>query len=116
MPVTTLDELLLIIPRAVFERLPFDQLACPGWHLYGVDYCLTVSRLGLRPYVLPLPVRHLSDGAMNDDYYRTLNRLAAKHRTAGVIPTTCGNWLTFIPPTWQRGIKRSLAKRRMKLR
>lgn len=36
-PVQTLDELLLIIPRRVFEGHKFDESTCDGWHLYGVE-------------------------------------------------------------------------------
>ncbi|MDO5836487.1 MAG: glycosyltransferase [Methanobacterium sp.] len=45
--VQTLDECLLIIPKIVYQELKFDEDTCTGWHLYGVDYCLSVKKKGL---------------------------------------------------------------------
>ncbi|GAG29809.1 unnamed protein product, partial [marine sediment metagenome] len=45
--VQTVDECLIIIPRPVFDILPFDEKVCDDWHLYAVDYSLGVARLGL---------------------------------------------------------------------
>ena len=108
-PVVTLDELMLIIPRKAFQQVQFDPIACPGWHLYGVEFCLSVLRKRLRPYVLPTNVWHRSPGTVNDDYFDSLATVCRKHRRAGTIPTTCGNWLTFVPPRWQRKTKQLLA-------
>lgn len=51
--VQTLDECLLIVPRSVFDKLKFDEKVFDGWDCYGVDYCLCVTQLGLRAYVIP---------------------------------------------------------------
>ena len=56
--VQTLDECLLIAPRAVFDRLKFDQNVFTGWDCYGADYCLSARRLGLKVYVIPAPSSH----------------------------------------------------------
>ena len=58
LPVQTLDEQLVIIPRVVFERIQFDEHF--DFHLYGADYCLSAKNLGLSVYVLPLFVEHNS--------------------------------------------------------
>lgn len=92
--VQTLDEQVLIIPKNVFENLKFDYKTCNGWHLYGVDYSLSVKKLGLKPYVLPLPVCHQSTGSLNKEYYITLNKIFKKHRKQKKIYTTCGIWYT----------------------
>ncbi|MEM3449461.1 MAG: glycosyltransferase [Nitrososphaerota archaeon] len=76
--VQTLDELLLIVPRRVFSYLKFDENF--SFHLYGADYCLTAKRLGLKVYVLPLPVWHLSNGLLDTNYFVTLMKLIGKHR------------------------------------
>ncbi len=60
--VQTLDECLLIIPKTVFNTLKFDEQTGYGWHLYGVDYCLSVKMLDLNVYVLPSSVNHKSSG------------------------------------------------------
>lgn len=118
--VQTVDELLLIVPRRVFKLIKFDARTCPGWHLYGVDYCLSALKRGLFTYVLPLPVWHrstgggpitpfgilLNGGTMPREYYRDLRRVLQKHRRAHRnIYTTCGVWNTNQPLVWQRGVQ-----------
>lgn len=101
--VQTLDELLLIVPRDVFATLKFDENACPSWHLYGVDYALSVRRLNRRAYVLPLTLHHVSPGNVNADYYRTLKILLPKHRAATKwLYTGCGVWNTSTPVLLQK--------------
>jgi len=92
--VQTLDELVLIVPRKVFETLHFDGKTCDGWHLYGVDYSLSVKKMNLKSYVLPLPVWHLSTGSINEDYYKTLKKVLFKHKKCKSLYTTCGFWHT----------------------
>lgn len=90
----TLDEQVLIIPRNVFENLKFDEKICDGWDLYGVEYSLSVRKIGLKAYVLPLPVWHKSTGTLNKKYYITLGKIFKKYRSEEVISTTCGIWYT----------------------
>ena len=40
----TLDEVLLIIPKEVFDNFKFDAKTCYHWHLYGADYCLQLKK------------------------------------------------------------------------
>jgi len=54
----TLDEQLIIVPKKVFKNVKFDQLF--RFHSYVADYCLSVQKLGLKVYVLPLTVEHNS--------------------------------------------------------
>ena len=101
--VQTVDECLFIVPRAVFDKLQFDERACFDWHLYAVDYSLSALKLGYEVYVLPLEAHHQSGGAsMSKMYHRTLSRVAAKHR--GRFPwihTSLGSWRTRIPVSLQ---------------
>ena len=107
--VQTLDELLLIVPREVFQEYQFDEDTCDNWHLYGVDYCLNMLTIGKGVYVIPLYVVHKSKGASSDrfpsifnfglsrEYYRTLARVSSKHKKEFVwIYTTSGygKWQT----------------------
>lgn len=125
--VQTLDECLLMVPRTVFSKLKFDEEVCDGWHLYGVDYSLSIKSLGLNAYIIPLPVYHLSTGIGKNlfqiflsleiypkEYYRTLPKLLRKHRGVVKICTTCGNWNPGSPLLRQKishlmqaGIKRA---------
>ncbi len=102
-PVQTLDELLLIIPATVFARCTFDEKACNDWHLYGVDYSLTVRSLGLTAYVLPIPVLHLSLGTIGLVYFKALARVVRKHRSVRRIFTTCAATYAvprLVAPLW----------------
>jgi glycosyltransferase involved in cell wall biosynthesis len=102
--VQTLDECVLVIPRARFETTRFDPVTCNDWHLYGVDYCLTMKSIGFDVMVLPTGVYHLSDGdSMNSAYFSTLERLITKHRAGTpVITTTVGIWSTSSPVSYQK--------------
>jgi len=57
-PVQTLDEQLMIVPRDLFETLKFDERF--KFHSYCADYCLSLKERGLNVYVLPLMVKHNS--------------------------------------------------------
>jgi glycosyltransferase involved in cell wall biosynthesis len=92
--VQTLDEQVLVVPAKVFSWLQFDAAACDNWHLYGVDYALSVAASGLKAYVFPLPTYHKSPGFVNKLYYRTLKRILKKHKGIKIIYTTCGAWYT----------------------
>jgi GT2 family glycosyltransferase len=101
--VQTVDECLFIIPKTVFGRLKLDEEVCSDWHLYSVDYSLSAANLGLETYVLPLDVHHASSGAsMSRMYYRTLSKVARKHRDKFPwIHTTVGSWRSRIPISLQ---------------
>jgi glycosyltransferase involved in cell wall biosynthesis len=115
--VQTLDESLIIIPRPVFDRLHFDEEVCDDWHLYAVDYSLSVARLAFDVYVIPAFIHHRSIGKPNENvwqvirsmrilpsgYYRTVGKLSKKHGsyTKDVYATT-GWWSNTYPVTLRR--------------
>jgi glycosyltransferase involved in cell wall biosynthesis len=75
--VKRLDEMLLAVPRYVFDRIPFDE-NLPGWHCYGSDYCLEVEKFNLSAYVLPFFVHHYSAGLRPKGLTYSLNYLKDK--------------------------------------
>lgn len=87
----TLDELLLIIPRSIFNIYKFDNTICDGWHLYGADYCLNIKKNGFNVYILPIALYHLSKGqSMSIDYMKTLKKILKKYRNDyEYVYTTC---------------------------
>ncbi len=89
-PVQTVDELMLIVPAKVFKTNKFDEKVCDNWHLYGVDFSLSISKKDLKSYVLPISAVHHSGGKINNYYVQTLKKLIEKHETEKVINTTCG--------------------------
>jgi len=101
--VQTVDECLFIIPKTVFDVLKFDEEVCNDWHLYSVDYSLSAAKLGLDAYVLPLELYHVSGGAsMSKMYYRTLSKVARKHKKdIRWIHTSLGSWRTHVPISLQ---------------
>lgn len=95
--VQTLDECLVIVPKPVFQKLKFDSLICDDWHLYAVDYCLSVGQLGMDSVAIPFYVYHRSAGdSLSDKYYVSLTKVLKKHRAhCRKIYTTCGVWDTI---------------------
>ncbi|KUK05244.1 desulfoferrodoxin family protein [Methermicoccus shengliensis] len=115
--VQTLDECLAIVPAHVFRMLRFDEHTCSSWHAYVVDYSLSVQRMGLCAYAMPLPVHHASLGVRRkgllellmslgssypEDYYDTIERMLRKHAHLPRIYTTCGEYSTRMPLMLQR--------------
>lgn len=100
----TIDECCFVVPRSVFALVQFDESVCDDWHLYAVDYCLTVAGLGLRTYVLPLPAHHASTGRRSEEYYTSLAKLLDKHRPNFTrVHTTTGVWsMKFTPPAQEK--------------
>jgi hypothetical protein len=91
------------VPADVFERLRFDETVCDDWHLYAVDYCLSVRRLGLFAYAVPGLTLHRSGGQVSAGYFRTLEKVVEKHRDSfDRIVTTCDVWTTRGPRFWNR--------------
>jgi len=89
-PVQTVDELILIVPASVFESVKFDELVCDYWHLYGVDFSLTVSEKGYKVCVLPCSVLHRSTGKISKFFLSNLGKLITKHKQEKIINTTVG--------------------------
>lgn len=96
--VQTLDGCLIIIPRGVYNNVPFDE-SLTGWYLYVANYCLDLARYGYRSYVLPFGIYHESTGPANPEVYETARQyLLNKHRSfVKVVHTTVGEWRTGIP-------------------
>jgi hypothetical protein len=94
--VQTLDECLFIIPKSIFNKIQFDEISCQNWHLYAVDYCLTIKRYHKNVFVIPLSLYHVSNAySFSNDYYSTLKKISKKHRKYfKKISTTMGIWST----------------------
>lgn len=97
--VQTVDECLLIIPKSVFKILKFDEELCDDWHLYAVDYCLSIKNKGFNVYVIPADIYHRSPGySISEKYFTTLKKLLQKHKKKyKVVFTTMGGWTSLYP-------------------
>lgn len=78
--VQTIDEMLICIRKRDFDKVRFDRHTCLGWHLYGVDLCLSSQNIGIHTAVLPLAIYHLSAGKITKEFYKTLIRILKKHK------------------------------------
>ncbi len=96
--VQTLDGCLIIVPKAVFEAVPFDP-AHKGWYLYVANYCLDLARHGYRNYVIPGAVYHKSPGPPHPDAFEDAHKyIIERYRDdEGVVYTTVGSWETRHP-------------------
>lgn len=105
--IQTLDECLFIIPKYLFDILQFDENTCEDWHLYAVDYCLSVAKYKKDTYVIPMHIYHRSQGmSFSKYYYLTLRKVLKKHKKEyRYIYTTCGDWNTSTPIIFQRFVK-----------
>jgi len=96
--VQSVDECLFIIPKIIFNIYQFDEIVCPYWDLYAVDYCLNIQSVTqLKTYVLPIMIYHRSTGRLTKEYFTSLYKVIKKHRHHySRINTTTGSWVT--PP------------------
>ncbi|MFD1562791.1 glycosyltransferase [Haloarchaeobius amylolyticus] len=91
--VDSLDELILIVPKKVFEEERFSTSVCKGWHLYGVEYSIRMKKSGKKVVVLPLDLWHYSDGGWRDVRHDlTLLRIIHQYPDLQCIHTTGGSW------------------------
>lgn len=97
--VQTLDECLFIIPKQVFNIVKFDETIIDGWHLYAVDYCLSVKEMKYDVYVIPTSLYHKSVAeSFSQEYYSTVKKIINKHKKHfDPIYTTMGNWNSYHP-------------------
>jgi 2-polyprenyl-3-methyl-5-hydroxy-6-metoxy-1,4-benzoquinol methylase len=84
--VDTLDELLLVLPKA--SPLRFDSTL--GFHFYGADICLAAQNLGLAALVVDALCFHNSPHVgLSPDFYRSAQRFAAKWAQRLPLATSC---------------------------
>ena len=101
--VQTFDECFFVIPKNVFEMVKFDEKVCDGWHLYAVDYCLSVKEMKFLVCVVPISLYHRSvAGSFSKEYYSTIKKIIKKHKkNFDPIFTTMGNWNSYYPLSLQ---------------
>ena len=58
--VASLDEVLFMIPRRLFQRERLSEIPELAWHAYAVEYGLRARALGLRVCAVDIPLTHNS--------------------------------------------------------
>ena len=93
--VQTLDGCLIVVPRKIFARVPFDE-SHKGWYLYVAGYCLDLLRNGYKSYVVPDLIYHASAGPSSPIVFEEAARhLVRRHKSrVETIYTTVGEWKT----------------------
>jgi hypothetical protein len=90
--VEAIDECVMFIRKKDFHY--FDDYGST-WHFYGVEYSLRCRLENKKVVVFPLKVYHLSEGNLNDSYWKTLKKVAKRYKKKiKIIATTCGSWET----------------------
>lgn len=89
--VQAVDECLFAMQTKVFRQLRFTGEK--GWHLYAVEQCIRAEQAGLKNYVVPAAVYHLSDGKSLDPSYMVALRAMGRTYRLGVLNTTVKQWV-----------------------
>jgi 2-polyprenyl-3-methyl-5-hydroxy-6-metoxy-1,4-benzoquinol methylase len=92
--VVGLDEVCLVVPRAVYEAVDFDERF--PFDLYVHDYCLAAREAGFGVKTLQLECQHRSKSLTGDvareSYRRAKAAYIAKHQVLGPLLTTTFQW------------------------
>ncbi len=88
--VDTLDEVLFIIPRRVFDRERLSEAPEFAWHAYAVEYGLRVRRAGLRVCAVNVPLTHNSLAVNTDELDAAYAGLVRAHPDALPVRTPNG--------------------------
>jgi len=80
--VVTLDGVLLMIPKAVFSQVSFDQATFGGFHGYDIDISLQIHEAGYKLFVThEILIEHASTGSMNKQWIENAFLLFNKWQT-----------------------------------
>ena len=95
--VQTVEECLFIMRRDVIRENTFSNLE--GWHMYTVEQCMEMLRMGRQNYVVPARIWHLSKGdSLDASYITTLEVLARRYQgTTRYLNTSVKQWKTKGP-------------------
>lgn len=66
--VVALDGLFLCCSAATFEKIGGFRTNLPGFHFYDIDFSLRSHLMGLKNFVVPLPIYHGSIGRLSGDW------------------------------------------------
>jgi hypothetical protein len=111
--VDSLDEVLFMIPRRLFQREPLSEAPELAWHAYAIEYGLRARSLGLRVCAVDVPLTHNSLTVNLDGLHRAYAAVAAKYPDALPVRASCG---TIAAPSHVRPGARLLQSHRWRYR
>jgi hypothetical protein len=88
--VDSIDEVLFIVPRRVFDRERLSEAPTFAWHAYAAEYGLRLRRDGLRVCVADLPLTHNSLSINVQDLEAAHAELARTYPAALPVRTPSG--------------------------
>ena len=90
----TLDECCVIMNKRTFTQLRFNEELCKGWHLYVVEFCIRLKRMGGTVASGNFDMKHDSIGNVDDNYMQTMKELLIAYKSEKSIYTTCKSFTT----------------------
>ena len=85
----TLDECCVAMSRATWEKYPFNNQLCNGWHLYVVEQCIRIREAGGQVISGHFDIQHISTGNVDEKYMETFKQLLIRYKNEQKICTTC---------------------------
>jgi Glycosyltransferase like family len=111
--VDSLDEVLFMVPRRLFQREPLSDAPELAWHAYAIEYGLRARSLGLRVCAVDIPLTHNSLTVNLDGLHRAYAAVASKYPDALPVRASCG---TITAPSHVRPGARLLQSHRWRYR
>lgn len=92
--VQTVDECFFMMDAEYYREHPFPERK--GWHLYAVEACLSAIKNGMKNYVVPARLWHMSDGkSLDPEYVKQVKGMCKdEKRNFDVLHTTVKSWKT----------------------
>jgi hypothetical protein len=100
--VDSIDEVLFIVPRRVFDREQLSEAPAFAWHGYAVEYGLRLRRDGLRVCAVDVPLTHNSL-SMNTEHLDAAYAEIARAYPSALPVWTPSRIITWWAPTRRRG-------------
>ena len=86
----TVDECFFGGYTECFQRYPFSETLCEGWHMYAVERCLAALKRGDNVFVVDADLTHISGGKIDHAYNITFYKISKQYKsTVKCLATTC---------------------------
>lgn len=105
----TVDECFFGGYTECFQRYPFSETLCEGWHMYAVERCLAALKRGDNVFVVDADLTHISGDKIDHAYNITFYKISKQYKsTVKCLATTCEDAPTAVGLRELYYIKREL--------